>query len=81
MSAEDLKAKYIKEVGEWTEEEQALLELDPTYFEAATELLALPARKGHLSPKGRSPRSAAIQAEPRQSANWSTLPPMPPFAA
>jgi alkylhydroperoxidase/carboxymuconolactone decarboxylase family protein YurZ len=52
--AERLRDEYVASIGEWDESLEALLELDPDYFETYLGLAAAPWRgAGHLDPKVR----------------------------
>lgn len=50
---EALKARFIAERGYWHPSWEGLLEVSPSYFEAALDLWALPHRSGPLEPKVR----------------------------
>jgi alkylhydroperoxidase/carboxymuconolactone decarboxylase family protein YurZ len=52
--AQRLRGEYVASIGEWDESLEALLELDPDYFEKYLALAAAPWRgEGHLEPKVR----------------------------
>jgi len=61
--AEELRARYLEQVGAWDESLDGLLELDPEFFAVYTGLAAAPWRDGgHLEPRVKELIMLAVDA-------------------
>jgi alkylhydroperoxidase/carboxymuconolactone decarboxylase family protein YurZ len=59
---QQIKEEFIRERGYWSDRWDAVLELDPEYFDAFTQFSAVPWRSGSLEPKVRELIYVAIDA-------------------